>query len=539
MMKRKLVVLLAFLLAVTAGLAGCSGGGGGQTAGNRGEEGQTDGLVTLKFTRISYNDVRPPSKELWMWKKYEEKTGVRIEWEEIPGASVTERKNVILGSNNLPDAFYQLGFSNDELIRYGEQGIFVPLEGLIEQHAPNLKKLFQDYPEVKKTLTMPDGHIYSLPYIDSALPYRSIRLYINKTWLDRLGLELPKTTEELRQVLLAFKEQDANGNGDADDEMGWIMPSGTINSMFERQLFGSFGMGNGGLKAAENWVYKDKDGAMKLIFNDPKYKEVLQYLRQLYEDGTLPLLNYSEYEYAKWVSDAANDKVGAFSWGDPAYIGNAGPKNFVGINVLAGPGGDQVVSWMDPMTRGTSSFTITKANPHPEETIQWVDYFYGEEGSMFGFFGIEGETYNMVDGKPAYIDEIRKYEGGQQLGAFQYVDNVYGGYYPYVEPPADLRSAAKGKTVNEDFKTNSAELEKFLPEEIWPSFVPTPEESKEQSAILTDINKYITEMRVKFITGKANLEADWDNYVSTLDRMGAQKYLEIKKSQYERYKTVK
>ncbi|WP_334078164.1 extracellular solute-binding protein [Paenibacillus sanfengchensis] len=537
MMKRKLVVLLAFLLAVTAGLAGCSGGE--QTAGDRGEEGQTDGPVTLKFTRISYNDVRPPSKELWMWKKYEEKTGVRIEWEEIPGASVTERKNVILGSNNLPDAFYQLGFSNDELIRYGEQGIFVPLEGLIEQHAPNLKKLFQDYPEVKKTLTMPDGHIYSLPYIDSALPYRSIRLYINKTWLDRLGLELPKTTEELRQVLLAFKEQDANGNGDADDEMGWIMPSGTINSMFERQLFGSFGMGNGGLKAAENWVYKDKDGAMKLIFNDPKYKEVLQYLRQLYEDGTLPLLNYSEYEYAKWVSDAANDKVGAFSWGDPAYIGNAGPKNFVGINVLAGPGGDQVVSWMDPMTRGTSSFTITKANPHPEKTIQWVDYFYGEEGSMFGFFGIEGETYNMVDGKPAYIDEIRKYEGGQQLGAFQYVDNVYGGYYPYVEPPADFRSAAKGKTVDEDFKTNSAELEKFLPEEIWPSFVPTPEESKEQSAILTDINKYITEMRVKFITGKANLEADWDNYVSTLDRMGAQKYLEIKKSQYERYKTVK
>ncbi|GIO88132.1 ABC transporter substrate-binding protein [Paenibacillus faecis] len=538
-MTRKLLVLLAFLLTVTTGLAGCGGGGGGQTAGNRGEKGQTDGPVTLKFTRISYNDVRPPSKDLWMWKKYEEKTGIRIEWEEIPGASVSERKNVILGSNNLPYAFYQLGFSNDELIRYGEQGIFVPLEDLIEQHAPNLKKLFQDYPEVKKTLTMPDGHIYSLPYIDSALPYRSIRLYINQTWLDRLGLELPKTTDELREVLLAFKEKDANGNGDPNDEMGWIMPSGTINSMFERQLFGSFGLGNGGLKAAENWIYKDQDGEMKLIFNDPKYKDVLRYLRQLYEDGSLPLLNYSEYEYAKWVSDAANDKVGAFSWGDPAYIGTAGPKNFVGINVLAGPGGDRVVSWMDPMTRGTSSFTITKVNPHPEETIKWVDYFYGEEGSMFGFFGIEGETYNMVDGKPAYIDEIQKYEGGQQLGAFQYVDNVYGGYYPYVEPPADLRSAAKGKTVDEDFKTNSAELEKFLPEEIWPSFVPTPEESKEQSAILTDINKYITEMRVKFITGKANLETDWDNYVGTLDRMGAQKYLEIKKSQYERYQSVK
>ncbi|WP_157053927.1 extracellular solute-binding protein [Paenibacillus sp. D9] len=520
-------------------LAGCQSGGGDSAGSGDSGSGGKEGKITLKMARDSFTDVHPASKDLWMWKKYEVKTGIHIEWEEIPGESSAERKNVMLASGKLPDAFYQTGFSSSELVKYGEQGLFLPLEDLIEQHAPNLKQWFEKNPEVKKAITMPDGHIYSLPYIDTALPYRSIRLYINKTWLDNLGLQVPKTTDELQAALKAFKEKDANGNGDPNDEMGWVMPTGFINGMFERQLYGSFGMGNGGYKGAASWIYKDSDGEVKLIFNDPKYKEVLQYLNGLFKDGTLPQLNYSGYEYAQWAADGSAGKVGAFSWGDPHYIGTIGAKDYIGINVLAGPHGDKVVNWMDPMTRQTSSFTITKSNKHPEETMEWVDYFYGEEGSKFGYFGIEGETYTMVDGKPQYSEEIRTYKGGVQLGAFQYVDNVYGGGYPYAEPDMELRSAVKGKTVDEDFKTNAAELEQFLPEEVWPEFSPTAEEAKKQAAILTDINKYIQQMRVKFVTGQADFGSGWDEYVATLDKMGAQDYLAIKKGQYERYQSVK
>lgn len=524
----------AVLLAASVALAGCSGNGGPQESETPGEAGE-DG-IKLKFTRISYNDVRPPSKDLWMWQKYEEMTGIQIEWEEISSGAVNERKNVILGSNDLPDAFYQLGFSQDELIKYGQQGLFIPLEDLIEEHAPNLKKLFDENPDIKKTLTMPDGHIYSLPYVDFAKAYATIRLYINKTWLDNLGLPVPETTDELRDTLKAFATEDANGNGDPNDEYGWVMPSSFINWSLERQLLGSFGMGNGGGKAAANWIYKDKDGQLKTIFNDPKYKEVWKYMNELWNDGSIPQNNFSGYEYAQWVADAAQDRVGAFSWADPYYIGGEELyKNYIGINVLEGPEGDKVVNWMDPPTRGTSSFTITNKNQHPVETIKWVDYFYGEEGSLFGYFGIEGETYHMVDGKPEYIDEIKNYKGGVQLGAFQYVDNVYGGYFPYVEPPAELRTSVKGRTLDEEILANAEELELYAPEEIWPAFTPTEEESKRTNAILTDINKYITEMRVNFVTGNANFESDWENYVNTLDRMGAQDYLEIRRAQYERY----
>ncbi|WP_232313111.1 extracellular solute-binding protein [Paenibacillus sp. P22] len=229
-------------------LAGCQSGGGDSAGSGDSGSGGKEGKITLKMARDSFTDVHPASKDLWMWKKYEEKTGIHIEWEEIPGESSAERKNVMLASGKLPDAFYQTGFSSSELVKYGEQGLFLPLEDLIEQHAPNLKQWFEKNPEVKKAITMPDGHIYSLPYIDTALPYRSIRLYINKTWLDNLGLQVPKTTDELQAALKAFKEKDANGNGDPNDEMGWVMPTGFINGMFERQLYGSFGMGNGGVQ---------------------------------------------------------------------------------------------------------------------------------------------------------------------------------------------------------------------------------------------------------------------------------------------------
>ncbi|MEK3888129.1 extracellular solute-binding protein [Bacillus sp. FSL K6-3431] len=492
---------------------------------------------SFKIARKGFNDVHPASKDLWMWKKYEEMTGVHIEWEEIPDASMDERKNIILASNDLPDAFYQIGFSQDELNKYGKQGLFIPLEDLIEEHAPNIRELFKDNPDIKQALTMPDGHIYSLPYVDFSKEYASIRYYINKKWLDNLGLSVPETTEEFANALKAFVDKDANGNGDSDDEHGWYMSSGTLNWALERQLFGSFGMGNGGGNAAEQFIYKDESGELQTIFDDEKYKKVWKYLNELWVDGALHPQTFSGADYAQWVSDANEDKVGAFSWVGPGYIGENIRKDFVGINALKGPEGDQLLNWLDPPTRGISSFIITNVNKDPAETLKWVDYFYGEEGSMFGFIGLEGETYNLVDGEPVYIDEIKDYKGGQQLGAFQYVDNVYGGGYPYVEPPVELRVGIRGMTIEDDIQANAEETEKYAPDELWPTFAPTEEESNELSAIFTDISNYIEEMRAQFITGELSLDKDWDNYVNTLKKMGSERYLEIKREQYERYKS--
>ena len=121
-----------------------------------------DDVKSIHLMRNDFTDVRPKSEDLWMWQEYEKKSGVKVQWEEVK--EFGEKKNLIL-SGKLPDAFYQTGWSNDEIVKYGQQGLFIPLEDLIAEHAPNLQKILDENPIVKKTLTAPDGHMYSLPYM--------------------------------------------------------------------------------------------------------------------------------------------------------------------------------------------------------------------------------------------------------------------------------------------------------------------------------------------------------------------------------------
>ncbi|ALS29191.1 ABC transporter substrate-binding protein [Paenibacillus sp. 32O-W] len=536
-MKKKMWKSLAVATALATALAGCSSGG---ESGQEPEGGATgpkeigNEVITIRMAKRSFPDIAPEPKDLWMWKEYEKMSNVKVDWIAIPDATVSEKKNLMMSSGDYPEAFFgSMGFSSDEVVKYGAQGIFLPLEELIEQHAPNLKALFAEYPEVKKAITAPDGHIYSLPYVDTSIMDASLRYYINNDWLTNLGLKPPETLDEFTEMLKKFRDEDANGNGDPNDEYPMAYP-GNIG-MFEQQLFGSFGMGNGGLQGAGQWIYKDTDGQIKLIFTDEKYREVWKYMAMLWKEKLMHPETFTNMEYGNWVAAGAKSQVGVFSWVSPSYIGDKMVKSYIGVHALEGPGG-RVLNWLDNPARGTTSFMITDKNKNPERTIKWIDFWYGEEGANFGFFGKEGVTYNIVDGKPKYIDEIANYEGGQQLGALQYVDNVYGGYYPYLEPDAEMRRTVKGMTMMDEFRQTPEDAEKYATAERWPRFMPSAEESAELIPILTDINQYISEARVKFVTGEWDINgAQWDDYVKTLNQMGAERYLEIKKGQYERY----
>ncbi|RXZ78490.1 extracellular solute-binding protein [Paenibacillaceae bacterium] len=535
-MKKKTWKSLILTLAVALLATGCSSGGtdGSGKKEEQQDSNETNSQITIQMAKRTFPDIAPDPKDLWMWQEYEKMTDVKVDWMAIPDSTLAEKKNLMMSSGDYPEAFFgSMGFSIDEVVKYGSQGIFQPLEELIEQHAPNLTALFAQYPEVKKAITAPDGHIYSLPYVDSSIMDASLRYYINNNWLTNLGIAPPQTLDEFTAMLKEFRDKDANGNGDPNDEYPLAYP-GNI-TMFEQQLFGSFGMGNGGLQGAGQWIYKDTDNEVKLIFTDEKYREVWKYMAMLWSEKLMHPETFTKLEYGNWVAAGAKDQVGVFSWVAPGYIGDKMVESYVGVHALQGPGG-QMLNWLDNPARGLASFIITDKNKNPEQTIKWVDYWYGEEGSIFGFFGKEGVTYNIVDGKPKYIDEIANYEGGQQLGAFQYVDNVYGGYYPYLEPNADMRREVKGVTILDELRQTPEDAEKYATGERWPQFMPTANESSETIPILTDINQYISESRVKFITGDWDINgAQWDDYIKTLERMGASRYLEIKKTQYERY----
>src|SRR5699024_6162508 len=98
--------------------------------------------------------------DVLVFNEYEEMTNMNINWKMVTDNVITEKLNLALGSGNLPDAFHTTFMSNNDMMKYGEQGVFIPLNDLIDEYAPNFKKILEDNPVIKKQITFPDGNIY-------------------------------------------------------------------------------------------------------------------------------------------------------------------------------------------------------------------------------------------------------------------------------------------------------------------------------------------------------------------------------------------
>src|SRR5699024_315051 len=139
-------------------------------------------------------------------------------------------------------------------------------------------KMFEELPHVKEAITAPDGNIYALPQVNECYHCSySQKLWIYQPWLDELGLEMPTTTDEFYEVLKAFKEDDPNGNGKADE-----IPLAGANSgayvKIDQFLMNSF-IYNNYFNNAQH-LYVDH-GNIEAAFNKPEWKDGLEYLNML------------------------------------------------------------------------------------------------------------------------------------------------------------------------------------------------------------------------------------------------------------------
>lgn len=177
--------------------------------------------------------------------KYEEMTNIDITWNQVPADGLLEKRNLALGSDDLPDVFYAATMPVADIQKYGLQGSFIPLNDLIEEHAPNLNKILDEHPDIKKGLTFPDGNIYSFPTIYSP-DFTSLLIgakpWIKQDWLDELGMDNPETTDELYDFLKAVKETDLNGNGKHDE----VPLSSVSMARIIHWISGAFGVQNKG-----------------------------------------------------------------------------------------------------------------------------------------------------------------------------------------------------------------------------------------------------------------------------------------------------
>lgn len=462
--------------------------------------------------------------DVMLWKRYAEKTNMNVRFRLAPFESIGEERRLALATGNYPDAFYAARLTQPELMRYGKEGVIIPLNDLIEQYGPNIKSLLDRYPELRRSLTMPDGHIYSIPSFydpDFLAMLIGTPLWLNRNWLERLGLPEPETTEELYTYLKAVKHTDLNGNGAADE-----IPYGSLGiNVLIHHVKGAWGLGNRGL--ANPFVDLDEaTGRLRFIPADPKYKEVLEYVHKLYAEGLIEkdifTIGSSEF-YAK----GSQGLYGSMVMPSPYTLMNQ--TGYVGSPALAGPYGDRLYSHVKAPLVHVGAFAITNKNQYPEATMRWIDYLFGEEGSKLFFMGIPNESYEETrDGELRYVKSITDNEDGLTIeqALTPYVTWLGGSYPGFVRQPLFKGSESLPESVEAARK-----VKPYAVKEVWNPFNFSP------GTLGTEITSYVNSTQAKFITGDIPF-SDWDKYISHLNMIGLDSYMKLYNEAYQAYVNV-
>lgn len=527
-MKKKFSILLVFTLVMVL-LVGC---GGDDKSKDPKDTGSKD---TDKSSEVDVKDITFPleeTMELSMFaimngehdlatnatmKHLEEITNVKWDVQSAMASDLPEKKGIMFSSQDYPDVLYKAGLSAQEAEKYGTQGVLIPLQDLIESHAPNLKKLL-DERNAWQYITSSDGNVYALPEIDLQSPAGAV-LFMNQEWLANVGKEEPTNLDELYDVLKAFKEQDANGNGDLNDEIPLMNTADATPVTFLLPYFG--------VPFDANTNLAVMDGEMTYVPTADVFKDFLEYITKLYGEGLLDKNSFTQGIEQQKAVGASGDVIGAFY--DAGAFLTVGRERDKEYKILT-PFEEGVL----PVNSGvnTGTFSITDACENPEVAMAWIDQFYTEEGGVLAWLGVEGTTYKVNDD-----------------GTWEWIlDGEYGSDIGTVRASGALQGAALHPSIQPDlwFTGMTDENEKYLTEERnrvvelgadpFPALHISDEDGMAISTIRADVDVYISQYIAQVTTGELELASSWDNYISTLEQMGVQKLIDIYKDAYAKTK---
>lgn len=484
--------------------------------------------LTINFFVGKHTSNANDFNEVLLWKEYNKMTGIDIDWNLVPLESLEEKRNLALASENLPDVFYMAQISNNDLFKYGQQGTFMELTDLIENHMPNLKGLLEEYPEVRKGITFPDNGIYGLPGMFSP-EFTSVlagsKFWVRQDWLDKLDMDIPETTDDLYDYLKAIKETDLNGNGKNDE-----IPYGAYRLIRLREwLAGSFGIGNRGMHN-KNIDIDPESNELRFYPTADGTKELLEYLNKLYNEELIANNIYTIEQDQHFATGSEGLYGSTVEQHPQSTFGDEG-GDFVGIAPFKGPHGDQLARYVSSPIVWPGGMVLTKSNENSEATARWMDYFYGEEGRKMFFMGIEGESYEETEDGVVYLDVITNNPDGLSVpeARAKYVTYAGGGYPGIVD-----QRYFQGSENNPAALEAMEKIEPYLIDEVWPEFIYTEDERKILTSTGADIEKYVEESEDRFITGERPF-SEWDDYIKVLENMGLDNYIEIKNNAYERY----
>lgn len=506
--------------------------------------------VTLKLAVIG-----DPAIENWETNAYvlwlEEQTGYDLTFDVIPEEGASEKLGLILASGEYPDIFLSVGVSDANITKYGiEEKLFLPLNDLIDTHGVNIKKLFEEFPGARPRMTQLDGEIYSLPDVNVCY-HCSLRqkYWINEQWLTTLGLEKPTTTDEFYNVLVAFRDKDPNGNGQADEIPlagayldGW-------NTRTERFIMNAFTYYNLDLTQTNTTSMSAfglylEDGKIVTPFEKPEFKEGLKYMRKLVDEKLYYVGSFSQ-NLNQLTQLAESGVLGATSAGYILFANLGGPvyRQYDYVLPVKGPNGYQNVVSFPHDSVATTGYVLSADCKNPEAAVMVGDLLLSYDASIRGYYGVKGLDWDDADegalginGLPALYKTMvpwQEVEPQNQHVVQQTISMRDSTFRLGETSPADVDLWSSEGLETYLYKA-SAEYKPFARDEkVIPTIKFTEEENDELAVLRVELANAIKEGVIAFMTGARDVDADYDAFLAELEGKGLPRLIELHQTQYD------
>lgn len=442
--------------------------------------------------------------------RMQEKTGISFQFRQYTDYDRwKERKKDILEGADLPDVLFKAELSSAEVRDLYGAGHIIDLSPYLEQYAPDLWKLLEEHPEWKAAVTLPDGSIPALPAINRL--QSNDAMWINASWLKKLGLEAPKTAEELTEVLRVFRDRDPNGNYQQDE-----VPL-TFLSMWELRFLGhAFGMTD------NDYYVSARDGKVTSSLTSGENRAFLTWLHTLWEEGLLDSNGFSGVDSLRKVTDDSKPMTyGMLLSSTPLTIL---PEAALGQYTLLEPmtwEGRQVYrDLFGDLTRGT--FAITSSCREPEKLVAWVNTLYTEEGSHLAFYGLEGEDYDWNE--DGYWEWHEDMETVANITLPEHTISE-GGTAPGISD-----STFQMKYREENTRTMIEQLTRLKQFSVipYPPVTLSAEDEARVAAIQTELSSYAETAMARFVTGDTELNDEtWADFCRTAEEKGLTEMIAI------------
>lgn len=476
---------------------------------------------------------------------YEELTGVHVEWVVVEDEGAITQLNLQLASGDYPDII--MGFNWDPfelsptvIAAYGGEGIFVPLTDYLADHAPNYTTyVMPEYPIAEKLVTMADGQIYSLPYINDCYhcSYNAQKMWARIPWLEKLGMAEPTTVDEFTALLQAIKDGDPNGNGKADE----VPLTANLNWPLESYMMSPFQ-----ITPKEPWLYL-QDGSVTASYAQDGWLEGTKYLRSLVDQGLLsPEIYVQNSDQLRALGNS--DQVG-LAPGVVAGVFVTATEGTPGawseyriLSPVEGPAGRSIFRDYDESHLG-NVFVVTDKCADPALAVAWADGLYSWEATIRSIIGVPGKNWRPAeDGELGIDGEAARYAviPGDPNSTGDNQDS-WSQLSPSFRNAKDRLSQA---VVGDREANTEVILYEGCHEKLTPFATPAendmmrPVFTADEAVRVSDLEKvivdFVRQQQAQEVTGQLDPESGRQGFLDQLNALGLEEYLSLQQAAYDR-----